>query len=102
MLLLGLPFPFIVYGGAAFEARGGWPSLPLLERLGDASYSIYLSHVLVLSAIGRVFAAVPFHGWLIESVFLAGCLVAVNGFGYLSYLYIEKPILRLRRLLPRS
>lgn len=102
ILLLGLPFVLVVYGLAVVERRHGWPKLPQLERLGDASYSTYLGHVLVLSAIGRVYAALPIHGWAVEAVFLAVCLVAANIAGVLSYRWIEQPILRLRRYLPRA
>lgn len=33
------------------EKAHGWPKVPLLSHLGDASYSIYLSHLFVISAI---------------------------------------------------
>lgn len=97
IVLLGLPFIFIVYGAAALELRGGWYRHALLERLGDASYSIYLGHVLVLSALGRAFERFPVHGWLVEGIFVAGCVMAVNCVGILSYTYLERRILRLRR-----
>jgi exopolysaccharide production protein ExoZ len=102
IMLLGLPFVFIVYGAAALELRGGWYRHALLERLGDASYSIYLGHVLVLSALGRAFERFPVHGWLVEGTFVAVCVIAVNCVGILSYTYLERPILRLRRLWQRE
>jgi exopolysaccharide production protein ExoZ len=102
IVLLGLPFVFIVYGATALELRGGWRHHALLERLGDASYSIYLGHVLVLSALGRVFDRFPQHGFLIEGFFLVGCVIAVNCAGILSYRYFERPVQRLRRLFRRQ
>jgi peptidoglycan/LPS O-acetylase OafA/YrhL len=102
IMLLGLPFIFIVYGAAALELRGGWHRPAVLERLGDASYSTYLGHVLVLSALGRAFDWFPVHGLLIEAFFVVGCVIAVNWVGTLSYLYLERPILRLRRLWRRE
>ncbi len=101
ILLLGVPFPFIVYGGAALERRGRWPRLKLLEQLGDASYSTYLSHVLVLSAVGRVFQLFPVHNWVIEVGFVIAALLLANLVGVLSFRYLERPLLALRRLIPR-
>ncbi|HEY0331146.1 MAG TPA: acyltransferase [Rhodopseudomonas sp.] len=72
------------------------PTLPrwrLLETLGDASYSVYLSHVLVLSLIGRLFNLLPAHGWLAEAVFVVVCLVAANAWGVVSYRLLELPVI---------
>lgn len=55
---VGLPYVLIVYGLAAGE-RHGSARRSLLVIIGDASYSIYLSHVLLLSALSRCFALVP-------------------------------------------
>lgn len=71
--------------------------VPILSHLGDASYSIYLSHVLVLSALGRVFYTQPWHSNAAEALFIVAAVVAVNGLGWLSYRYVEKPILDLSR-----
>ncbi len=96
---LGLPFVLIVYGLAASDAwhAQGWARLPV--RLGDASYSIYLSHVFVLSAIGRFYASVVSHGWFTEGGFIAVCFVAANGWGLISYRWLERPLIRASRQL---
>ncbi len=54
-MLFGLPALLAVTAVLAFERRhGGVRGWPLLERLGDASYSIYLWHTLALSVSARV------------------------------------------------
>jgi peptidoglycan/LPS O-acetylase OafA/YrhL len=36
-------------------SKASWRlSLPWLEKIGDASYSLYLSHFMVMSAVGQV------------------------------------------------
>lgn len=75
------------------------PSLSFLERLGDASYSVYLSHVLVLSALGRLFSLLPWHGWGTETLFLLVSLFAANAFGLISYRFVERPLMHGARLL---
>lgn len=103
VLALGLPFALIVYGLTATK-KTGEVSMPeaVLVRLGDASYSIYLSHVLVLSALGRGFAVMPIHGDIAEAFFVIFCLFAVNIWGLLSYNFIERPAIRYFREAAKS
>lgn len=49
-LTMGLPAAMIVTGALALERARAVPHWPRLQKLGDASYSLYLSHALVLSA----------------------------------------------------
>ena len=88
--LLGLPFTLIVYGCTAMEISGHRFSFPLALLLGDASYSIYLCHSIVLSALGRVFMAVPMAGLFAETCFVLACLIAVNCIGVMSHFWLEK------------
>jgi len=97
VIYLGLPFIPIVYGVAAMERQGRWPQLRGLATLGDASYSTYLSHVLVVSLLGRLFIALPWHTIASEIAFLVVCVVAANGVGVLSFTWLEAPTLRFLR-----
>jgi exopolysaccharide production protein ExoZ len=63
--------------------------------VGDASYSTYLSHVMVLSGLGRAYAYFPLKGWIVESTFVVVCLVAANMAGLASYFMLERPVLRM-------
>jgi exopolysaccharide production protein ExoZ len=94
LIYLGLPFIPIVYGVVAMERNNQWPDLRWLSKLGDASYSTYLSHVLIVSVLGRVFIALPLHNMASEIVFLIACLVVANTVGVLSFTFLERPTLR--------
>ena len=73
---------------------------PLLE-LGNASYSIYLSHQFVLEALAwgwiRVFPRIT---WGLSVLFMALALIVCALAGYLCYRFIENPLTsQLRKLL---
>lgn len=97
VLYYGAPFAFVVYGLTAIEIKESRTFPVWLSRLGDASYTMYLSHVLVLSVIGRLWAthwgqAVP-HALMLVVMFAAVILFSLVG-----YRYIEQPLLRFSRL----
>lgn len=73
--------------------------------LGDASYSIYLTHIFLSLRIARkIFVAIPVDGWLqfLLWVSLSLCISAIVG--VIIYILIERPMLRwLRsRLIPKT
>jgi exopolysaccharide production protein ExoZ len=68
--------------------------LPILSSIGDWSYSIYLSHALVLSVVASVITYLLPHQASILLIALIG-LPAVIIFGYVSYIYLERPLLHL-------
>jgi peptidoglycan/LPS O-acetylase OafA/YrhL len=71
-----------------------------LQKLGDASYSIYLCHFLVIATLGRIlYLAMPGQGMIAATI----CFAAANGFGLASYRWLERPLLRLARTVrPRA
>jgi exopolysaccharide production protein ExoZ len=76
------------------------PTVPSwLQRLGDASYSTYLSHLLVLAPLCRGYASVPHIGWLGDLLFIVVSVAAANVWGLLSYRFIELPIMMTSRRL---
>ncbi|MGX9962724.1 acyltransferase family protein [Roseomonas sp. F4] len=54
ILVAGLPALAIVAGAVSLEMAGRVPSLRLPHLLGDASYALYLTHTVVLSAVGQI------------------------------------------------
>ena len=92
----GMPSVLLVL--AAYSAdREGYTLPRWLVLMGDSSYSTYLSHVLVLSVLG--YAWVWVGGFLaISSVFMLPLMVvACVIYGWLSYRFIEKPLLEIGR-----
>lgn len=92
--LFGLPAVLIVYGMTALEAKGRIVLPTSLQTLGDASYSIYLSHVPILTFLGRVWAWVASGDPINHLVALSLMLGAMILFGIFSYRFIEKPLLQ--------
>ncbi|MBB5572324.1 MULTISPECIES: acyltransferase family protein [Rhizobium] len=89
----GIPAVLLLSGAVFAERERGVPKLSFLHFLGDASYSIYIWHVLtgvlvtaLLLRIGVRHAAQP--------VFLA---LGSLAFAIVCYLFIERPILRKMR-----
>lgn len=104
VISLAVPFSLILYCGVSWECSRAEPlrGLGWMVRLGDASYSTYLSHVLVLSALGRLFVHVPVRGWIVELVLVVTCVALANLVGLVSYSLLERPVLRLSRQFVRS
>jgi len=96
IIMFGIPATLIVYGCVAIEQTGQTFSR-WSQVLGDWSYSIYLSHILTLSALGFVWRWVARNGAtdniVVLSIMLA-LMIAVSG---LIYHMIETPLLRLTK-----
>jgi exopolysaccharide production protein ExoZ len=86
----GVPAMAIVAGAIMVEQSGRWPSALLMpiERLGDTSYSLYLTHGMVLAVGHRLLGEK--HPTLRA---IPGLPVAV-ALGFASYYLIEKPSTR--------
>jgi len=75
-------------------AMGRW-----LTLLGDSSYSLYLSHVFVVSAAGRLWQMSGFNqsAWQ-HLVFIVLTVIACAAAGLLSWRWMERPLLALPAL----
>lgn len=99
----GIPAAMIVAGAVLWEKSRGVRDVALLRLLGDASYSLYLTHVFTLTAatkawmfaISRVYpAAVPgMFGSLHGVLFAAFSSVAAIAAGVAFYKWVEEPII---------
>jgi exopolysaccharide production protein ExoZ len=92
LLQYGLPAFLIVGGTVAAEINGNVRIGALPRWLGDASYSIYLSHTFVISALGKVWPH-----WTPDWAFLVAAAVCAALVGCAVYLLIERPMLSLMR-----
>jgi peptidoglycan/LPS O-acetylase OafA/YrhL len=96
MLLIGSPYMLVVYGAISLESTG-WGTPPRWAiKLGDASYSTYLSHFLLLALLTRLFSTQQ-HGLVAQILFAGLCIIAANIWGVLSFNYLELAIVRIAR-----
>nr|WP_275898492.1 acyltransferase [Stenotrophomonas sp. B1-1] len=105
-IAFGLPSALLVLGLVRWESAGRRLSLGVFHTIGNASYSIYLSHLFVLSVGARVWSG---SGWNQEAwqhgMFILVMMVACTAGGIICYRWVEKPLLAACsagvRLLPR-
>lgn len=101
VLIYGTGAVLLLIGALGWEAETRF--LPrIFAEVGDASYSLYLSHILVLGAIGwlwhRLLAGA---GAADHFVFLALCVAAALVWSWISYMLIELPLLSASRRMMR-
>lgn len=99
-----LPSALLVYGLACFASD----QVPrFMVRLGDWSYALYLTHILSLSLVGKIWASFAWEGYadnILMLVVSAGFAIIVAG---LTWTFLEKPILNIskglrQRLFPQT
>jgi exopolysaccharide production protein ExoZ len=88
-LLWGAPAFAVVTGAVSAERAGVTLQVPVLNRLGDASYSIYLVHGLMVSFAARLLSLVGVSAGPLIVVCAVGCGL-VGGLG--CYALIERPL----------
>jgi exopolysaccharide production protein ExoZ len=100
VLILGIPAALIVGGALVLEPVLTRRPSSLLLLFGDASYSLYLTHSVAISAAAVIWERLHLpHGSGVATIpfipfALAGCLV----FAVIVYRWVEKPLLN--KLLP--
>lgn len=100
--LAGLPFvalaivsSFVVLAGMMMPAPGG-PASKLFRIMGDASYSIYLTHNLVFQIGGTLWIkALGKDSSPLAAIAILFCLAVLNGI--LIHYAVEKPLIKLFR-----
>lgn len=99
----GVRAVLIVYGVVLYELRAPLGRRPLMPWLGDASYSLYLSHAIVLSALFQIVrAVVGLDSPVAIAAYLAVALVAVTVASIALYEGFEKPVIKLFRTRTRA
>ena len=87
ILMWGAPAVLVVSGAVALERARKWPDIKPLERIGDASYSLYLLHGFVINAVHKVLK-------LPVILDISACLILSIALAYLSWKFIELDISR--------
>lgn len=98
ILMLALINGLIVYKVVRLDLQRRVDCPRLLLLIGEASYSIYLSHIIFLSLFLRVFQTaitrLNISGYLaLQGIYLTVLLLCVGG-GVLIYQYVERPVLK--------
>ncbi|SDW62350.1 acyltransferase family protein [Thiocapsa roseopersicina] len=94
VLLFGLPAAVMLYGAVELERARGPMTPRWLVAIGNASYSIYLSHFLVLLVLFKAFAS---QSLVPTPLMTGGILVVALGIGLLAHRWVEQPLLDLSR-----
>lgn len=93
-LYSGVPAAAVVFGAVMLEKNAGrspHPNRPL-KVLGDASYSLYLGHPVVLFAVSYATRYVGEPGMAGQIAFFVAALAVQIVFSILSFRLLEKPI----------
>jgi peptidoglycan/LPS O-acetylase OafA/YrhL len=85
----GIPSALLLFGAVFLERNGNLSAPRLLNSLGDSSYSLYLTHVFVINAIGTFWAA-RIDGYY--SLFICLAFLGSLFAGHVAYLFLEKPV----------
>ena len=95
--VIGALYGFLVYSVTTLEKLNRFSFPKFLQFLGDISYTVYLSHILVLSAIGRLWRmATPSPNGLLDNALAClAMLTAVVSYGWVGYRLIEYPLLQI-------
>lgn len=93
VIAYGIPSTLIVIGAAAYDRIK--PSNPpeFLMYLGDASYSIYLTHFVIITAMLIGFLKLGILDFIGYQVAMVVTILVTVALGCLVYTYIEKPML---------
>lgn len=96
MATFGTASVLLVLGWVMRESSGERSAPSVLIALGNSSYSLYLSHIFVISAVGRVWASVvPGQSWVHHSLFVIVATASACIAGHLIHRWIELPLLNL-------
>ncbi len=99
-LLYGIGSAMTIAGLATLEQEGRARTWRLLRLLGDASYSIYLTHYPLLSLLAKIFVATGAKNAIPALLSLILIVAATTLIGIMIHSAIEKPLLaRIRKFL---
>ncbi|MEP7300048.1 MAG: acyltransferase [Caldimonas sp.] len=91
-LIFGVPAVLITYAVVVLELRQRWRFAPWLGWVGDAAYSLYLTHVMSIVLAGYVWRAIGIPGWPAHLLFMAGTIAFALWIGWIAYTRIERPL----------
>ncbi len=94
VLMFGPGSALLVYGLTALETRNGARGQGLGVKIGDWSYSLYLTHMLTLNAFGVLWGMIALPSLADNAAGLIALTVACIACSWLSYRFFEMPVQR--------
>ncbi|MGF9662365.1 acyltransferase [Arthrobacter crystallopoietes] len=98
---IGVSLAAVVYGLIGLENSGEFRFAQWLVKLGDSSYSLYLTHVLTIAVFGIAFEAIPKTPATHLGALVALLIACIIG-GLVFYHLVERPLVRLLKRGNRS
>jgi peptidoglycan/LPS O-acetylase OafA/YrhL len=92
-LVFGLPALAVFIAGLSLESKVRWNAL--LERIGDSSYSLYLTHVFSVPIAAKVLRMLDHQHRLAGDWVCVAVVVVATAVGLVSYRLLERPLGRL-------
>lgn len=89
VIMWGIPGAAIVTGAVFLEKSRRINFHPLFTMLGNSSYSLYLTHLFTINAIGKFWVTV--FGTMYD-IFIIVAVLSSMVAGYIAYMIIEKPL----------
>jgi len=92
----GIPATLMVFATVNLDRAGKIPRINSLRLIGDASYSIYLSHILSIEIVESLWEIT---GWQTDSlitqlIFVAVCICISALVGITAFYMVEQPMLK--------
>lgn len=101
-LTFGISGAFIIYGVAVFDLTDRWQIPNVFRTVGDATYSIYLTHTMVIIVIGEALQRLNLYGLLNEFFAVVALVLICLTFGVAFARFVEKPAINwVRRLITK-
>lgn len=90
----GIPAGLLLVSLVSLESQGRWPRLPWLVLLGDATYSLYLTHIFVLAGLRIMLNGVgeTMDTWPAQAAFVSLAAALCIAVGIATYRFIERPL----------
>lgn len=97
IFVLGIPSALLILGLTLFFGQKRLKMPKWLIAPSNLAYSLYLSHVITIRIFAEIFYnildPVKFNAPIISAIFFIAGITACLGVGYLSYRYVEKPVI---------
>ncbi len=87
----GIPSALLIAGVVFIERGNSWPKLPFFERIGDSSYSLYLTHPFTLLLTGKLILMIDPSHWLYGDFVLLAMIPISIVVGFAIHRLIERP-----------